>query len=124
MTPEIEAFINEIQSLESEENTCFIVEGKRDEKALKNITNQPIITLTNNLYLVAENIAHQYEQAVILTDLDHEGRKLYSTLKHHLTRLGVRIIDKPRELLFKTTISHVEGLPRLLTRTRNNFHHV
>ncbi|MFC1741869.1 toprim domain-containing protein [Nanoarchaeota archaeon] len=91
----------------------IIVEGKNDKRALENIgiPKERIISLTKPLYAVAEDIAKHHRHAIILTDLDPEGKRIYMDLKRNLTRIGVQIDRKYREALFKLSkLSHIEGI--------------
>lgn len=88
--------------------TRIIVEGIKDKKSLEALGFHKITILNKPLFEIVESITEKH--VVILTDLDKEGKKLYSKLKKELTRNGVLIDDKLRMLLFKTDISHIEGL--------------
>ncbi len=91
----------------------IIVEGIKDKAALKKIgiPESRIIILTKPIFAVAEDIASQTKQAIILTDLDAEGKKLYANLKRNLTRIGVQVDNRFREFLFKNSrLSHIEGI--------------
>lgn len=55
------------------------------------------------------------KKAVILTDLDKEGRKLYAILKTQLQFLGVKVDNYFREFLLKNTrVRQIEGLNNVL----------
>lgn len=91
----------------------IIVEGIKDKAALVKlgIKAERIKTLSKPLFAVAEDIAKNSKKAIILTDLDPEGKKLYMTLKRDLTRQGVEIDNKFREQLFRLSkLSHIEGI--------------
>ena len=60
------------------------------------------------LFEVVENISEK--EIVLLTDLDSEGKKLYSQLKKMFSQRGVNIDDHLRLILFKHRVSHIEGL--------------
>ena len=100
----IEEWIKELKKA----NKLIIVEGKKDKKALENqgITN--IITFSNTPHFKIEDI--QEKEVIILTDLDAQGKKLFSILRHHLQKRGVKIDDRFRDFLFKEKISHIEGI--------------
>jgi len=91
-----------------EDNLLVIVEGKKDKISLNKLGITNIITLNKPIYETVELINDN--KIVILTDLDSEGRKLYNVLRHELQRKGVKINNKLRLLLFKTRLSHIEGL--------------
>ena len=95
------------------DGTLVIVEGEKDRKALQNLGIKNIFVINEHgksFYEKIERIAEKIKEAMILTDLDTEGKKLYSIIKRSFSNNGVRINDKIRDLLIKLKISHVEGL--------------
>ncbi len=94
--------------------SAVIVEGKKDKSALEKlgINSSKIFTLNAKpLFVVAEAVAKDYDMAIILTDLDAEGKKLYGKLNTLLQHLGVNIDNSLRDFLFKNTkIRQIEGL--------------
>ncbi len=101
--------LSEIKS----EGCLVIVEGKKDRKSLEKFGIKNIIDLKNRpLFEIAENINEK--EVVILTDLDYEGRKLFSRLRHDLQRKGIRINNKIRNELFRTRLRNLEGLDSYL----------
>ncbi len=92
----------------------IIVEGVKDVGALARlgIPRERIRRLTKAAFAVAEDIAGQgHKEAIILTDRDTEGKKLYASLKTNLTRNGVRVDCFFREFLFRNSnLSHIEGI--------------
>ncbi len=88
-----------------------IVEGNKDKRALQQFGIKNVVTLKKPLYKVVEDVAANTKDAAILTDLDKEGKLLYSKLSTGLQRNGVRIDNKLRNFLFrKTKIRQIEGL--------------
>ena len=91
-------------------NKAIVVEGKRDVKALRHFRIKYIYPLSKPLYAIAEHISAGFKKAIILTDLDSEGKFLYRRLKTELTRLGVEVDNRFREELFKyTKLTQIEG---------------
>lgn len=89
----------------------ILVEGKKDKKALEKLGIKNILTLKKPLYKVIEEIAEKNKECILLFDLDSEGKKLYSKLKHQLQKHKVKIDRKFREFLFKhTKLTQIEGL--------------
>jgi 5S rRNA maturation endonuclease (ribonuclease M5) len=111
MDEALETFLEALHESDDGE-TVFIVEGKRDVAALKGAGVRSVMEIDTNLYLFCERVAKKWKKACILTDLDAEGKRLYGKVKGYLVRNGVRIDEKPRELLFKTELRQVEGLGR------------
>jgi 5S rRNA maturation endonuclease (ribonuclease M5) len=92
-----------------------IVEGKRDRAALEHLGFTDIHTLDSPVYKVIERF-DKGDTVQILTDLDAEGKRLYARLRHEFAQRGVRIDNRLREALFKTDLSHIEGLDSWLDR--------
>ncbi|PIO05588.1 hypothetical protein COT47_04175, partial [Candidatus Woesearchaeota archaeon CG08_land_8_20_14_0_20_43_7] len=95
--------------------------GTSDKRALAFFEIKNIFTLRRPLYLVCEEIAYKFKDAIILTDFDRKGKELYGKLNHELSQLGVRIDRRFREELFKETkLSQIEGLIRYWKRCSIN----
>lgn len=98
-------------------NKLIVVEGKKDKKTLQNFGIKNIITVSKPLYKIVEDIAKKNKECVLLFDLDKEGKKLYSKIKHQLQKHKVKIDTKFREFLFKNTkLAHIEGLSTYLNK--------
>ena len=96
-----------------ETEKIIIVEGLNDLKALSalGVPDHKIVPLDTELYLFSEKVAERTKQAIILTDLDKEGKKLYRKLKSFLTKNGVEVDNFFREFLFRNSdLSHIEGI--------------
>lgn len=93
-------------------NQLIIVEGNKDKLALEKFQISNIKTLSKQpIYEIIEDVAFKNKECILLVDLDKEGKKLYSKLKHGLQRRGVKVNDKFRNYLFKETkLSNIEGL--------------
>jgi 5S rRNA maturation endonuclease (ribonuclease M5) len=111
--PTIDDLDAAVESLRSFDG-IIVVEGKRDVAALKRLgVTKNVIHLNAPLFEVVERVADSlspHQHVAILTDLDVEGRKLYHSLSVQLQRLGVKIDDSARKLLFRTQLRHIEGL--------------
>jgi 5S rRNA maturation endonuclease (ribonuclease M5) len=116
MMNSFEEWINELQS----SNKLILVEGEKDQAALNALGITNILAVSKKpTYKIIENINNK--EVIILTDLDREGKKLYSILRHHLQKQGVKIDVIFREFLFReTTLMHIEGLSRYLRKTSYN----
>ena len=111
MNKKIEEFQNFIRKIQKS-NTLVIVEGKKDKAALQKLGINNIIELNKKpLFQIIEEIATSNEECIILTDLDKEGKQLYSKLNSNLQKNGVRVNNKFREFLFKhTKLRQIEGM--------------
>ena len=112
----LEYIKDEIKILKAS-NKLIIVEGKKDVASLKELGLKNVRQLNGPLFETIESI--EDKEVVLLTDLDAEGKKLYSNLKRQLDRRGVRIDNKLRNLLFKTKLSHIEGLSHYIKKNGN-----
>jgi len=107
---QIREFLDELIA----DDVLVIVEGLKDVRTLKALGLSNIIPLKKPLYAVVEEVAVKAKEVAILTDLDGKGKELYHTLSTGLQRHGVKINNKLREFLFKTKLSHIEGLSTYL----------
>ena len=94
----------------------IVVEGKKDKAALQKLGLSNIIELNKKpLFQIIEEIADSNSECVILTDLDKEGKHLYSKLNSNLQKNGVKVNNKFREFLFKhTKLRQIEGIDSYL----------
>jgi 5S rRNA maturation endonuclease (ribonuclease M5) len=112
---EIKAVIEEMLALiEKEKYSLVIVEGKKDKVALEELGFNNIIILDKPLYEIIEQV--NVKRVILLTDLDKEGRNLYSKLKKELDKRGVVVDNRLRNLLFKTELRQIEGLTSYLKK--------
>ncbi len=89
----------------------IIVEGKKDKQALSKFGIKNIFVLNGPLYKNIEEISKKAKEVVILTDLDKEGRKLFSRLNSRLQERGIKVDNSFREFLFKETkLRQIEGI--------------
>lgn len=109
MKSELELFKELIQCLQGLD-CSIVVEGSKDVAALEAFDITNLHPLSKSLEAEAEQIARNSKEVVILTDLDPRGKRIYSVLSKLFTSMGVRVLDKPRELLFMTKLRQVEGL--------------
>jgi 5S rRNA maturation endonuclease (ribonuclease M5) len=86
MDKEIEAFLELKNLVErmNEEISCIIVEGKKDEEALRKIGYRGEIVYADNLKKVKGMV-------VILTDFDKEGKEITKKL---IKTIGEKNVDK------------------------------
>ncbi len=103
-----------IQQIEKikQSNNLILVEGKKDKRALENLgIENNILTINQPLYKIVEKIAEKSSRCILLTDLDSEGKRLYSKLRRDLQKYGVKINNEFRNFLFKETkLRQIEGL--------------
>lgn len=101
-----------------ESAAAVIVEGRKDKSAVENlgVESSRILLLNKEpLFAVAEAVAKDYDEVVILTDLDAEGKKLYGRLSTLLQQLGVKVDSRLRNFLFKNTrLRQIEGISGII----------
>jgi len=96
-------------------NKLIIVEGKKDKNALEKVGIKNIFVLNGPLYKNIEKVSDNEKEVIILTDLDKEGRKLFSRLNSGLQERGITVDNRFREFLFKETkLRQIEGLTRYI----------
>jgi 5S rRNA maturation endonuclease (ribonuclease M5) len=96
----------------------IIVEGKRDEKALKNLGFQKIVKISGKpLEKVLEEVK-DYKSVVILTDFDEEGRKIFSRLNKLLSSHKIKVnsfLRKKIKSIFKIKkIEEINSLTKFM----------
>ena len=103
-----------IELIEKTKNSgiLVIVEGKKDRAALQRLGINNIIELSKKpLFQIVEEVADSNDECIILTDLDKEGKMLYSKLNSNIQKHGVKVNNKLREFLFKhTKLRQIEGI--------------
>ena len=113
-----EELLSELEKLKLSEKP-IIVEGKKDKEALKKLGITKTFTIKEPLFKLCENISKKHKEVIILTDLDKEGKRLYSKLKENLERNGVKVDDHFRRFLFKETrLTQIEGINKYLMSSK------
>jgi 5S rRNA maturation endonuclease (ribonuclease M5) len=87
-----------------------IVEGRKDASALRALGVSNIVQLKgkHSMLDVVEDL--QGQSVALLTDLDQEGKILRRKLLSLMRLYGMQENKKPREILARMRVSHVEGL--------------
>jgi 5S rRNA maturation endonuclease (ribonuclease M5) len=99
-------FLDSIDSL-------VIVEGESDMRALTSLGVDPeLIVVLNKGASLAETVEaiSEARRAVILTDMDGEGKRLRKKLLGLFQIYGMEEDALPRQLYARLRMSHVEGL--------------
>ncbi len=89
---EFESLIEELR--EENKNSPVLVEGKHDERALRNLgLRGEIIKLNEGKSVVnfAEKIASRYSTIILLFDWDERGRKLTGEIASLLREMNVEV---------------------------------
>jgi len=117
--------LEEVQELLTElrdrpEGTVILVEGRKDRTALSALgIGGDIVQVQDarGIFGVAEDLARQGKEAIILTDWDRKGGQLADLLRNALRSNGVRYDDQLRarlSMLSKKEIKDVESVPSFI----------
>lgn len=92
-----------------------IVEGRSDVDAIEDICPEEVIPLNGRpLYKVALEISKSYDEVLVLTDFDAEGRKIAKKLNVFLERFGVvpknSIRGRIKNIITKNGVSQIENI--------------
>ncbi len=118
--------LEELEDLREVAESCaVIVEGKNDEKALRNLgVKTEFFQVCNGVpfHDVCDKIVAEFSDVILFTDLDREGNKLNRKLKSCLSQRGVRVNDRLRiSLMNKLETDHVEDVYNRMMRIEGRF---
>jgi len=120
---EVQKLIAELIRLSSE--LPIIVEGRKDERALRELGVEGIIIRLNvgdSVFKTCEGLSRTYRKVILLTDWDRRGGHLAKLMREGLEANGVQYDDGIRAklaILTKKDIKDVESLSRHLARLKN-----
>lgn len=124
-TYDVEALEELISALldASGRGAVIIVEGRRDQESLRALgIPGPVITASQKPVLaLAENIAREHREIIVLTDWDEKGEELALQIEKHLRSSGSRgdvEIRSRLKRLVKKDIKDVESLSQYVERMR------
>jgi 5S rRNA maturation endonuclease (ribonuclease M5) len=115
---ELERLFTELR--ERPERTVILVEGRKDRQALTCLgIGGEIVQVQDarGIFGVAEQLARNGQEAVVLTDWDRKGGHLAELLRNALRANGVRYDDTIRarmSMLGKKEIKDIESLPAFM----------
>jgi dTMP kinase len=108
------------------EDKVILIEGRKDRSALSCLGIEGEILQVQDargLFGVAETLAREGKEAIILTDWDRKGGHLAQLLRNALKANGVRYDDTVRSRLSqlcKKEIKDIESLPSFLSFLENS----
>ena len=124
-TYDYEALEELIASLKdaSTEGAVIIVEGRRDESALRSLgIRGPVMMASYKSALdLAEDVSRKYSQIIMLTDWDEKGEEMALNIEQHLRSVGSRAdmdIRSRLKRLVRKEIKDVESLDFYVERMR------
>ena len=107
-------YIRDLNHL-ADDGWSLLVEGKRDEAALRNLGYRGILVTKSSLVRNGPGAFGTSKKVVILTDLDREGSVLASKYVRKLTHEGFRasLVERRRlKLASRGVFLHIENLSR------------
>lgn len=110
--------------------TPIVVEGKRDVASLRRLGCRGevwVLHAGDPLFQVAEGIAAQTREVILLTDWDRKGGILFEQLRQGLVANGVRVVETFREkipLWVRPPLKDVESLASYVERQLETFYRV
>jgi 5S rRNA maturation endonuclease (ribonuclease M5) len=121
-----ENIIEELEALrELSKEIPIVVEGKNDEKALRDLDIEGEVFHISSgtpFFELCEELANNYKDVILFTDTDNEGQKLAKKFKGELSQMGVRVNERFRaNLMGKLDTHQVEHLFRRLVRIKEEF---
>ncbi len=122
MMQDLEAFMSDfVRDLNqrSDEGWAVLVEGKRDEEALRALGYSGTIATSSSLSRLKTEALGKATGAIILTDFDREGRTLAARFARRLSHEGFRTSLSERRRLqaaVKGIFLHIENLSRFAER--------
>lgn len=124
-TYDYEALEDIIASLQeaSAEGAVIIVEGRRDESALRSLgIGGPVMTASYRSALdLAEDVSRNYSKIIMLTDWDEKGEEMALNIEQHLRSVGSKAdmdIRSRLKRLVRKEIKDVESLDFYVERMR------
>jgi len=98
-----------------------LVEGRRDELALRRLgVEGEFIWVSNHKpwYEMCEEISRSHRRVIMLLDADRAGRAMSRRIKHHLSQMGVQVVERHTVLLKLLDTHQVEHLAKRFERVR------
>lgn len=93
-----ENIIEELEGLrELSREVPVVVEGRNDEKALRELGIEGEIfhiSAGTPFYEFCEEIATRYKEVILFTDTDKEGQKIAKRFKDQMSQRGVRVNER------------------------------
>lgn len=121
-----EKIIEEIEDLkELSQEIPIVVEGRRDEKALRGlgISGEVFqISTGTPFYEFCEGITGRYKDIILFTDIDAEGQRIARRFKGYMSQNGVMVNDRFRPTLLSMLDTHqVESMFCRLQKVKEQF---
>lgn len=119
---ELNGVLERLREKNNRDNIPIIVEGKNDEKALRELhMGGPIIPIKqmHSVFHIIERLRGRYEEVIVMTDWDRTGGRLAYKIKKACEANDIRYIMEYRKEIIKYVkkdVKDVEGLPKFIRR--------
>jgi 5S rRNA maturation endonuclease (ribonuclease M5) len=108
-------------------DTPVIVEGKMDEKSLRDIGLSGAILRVQTAPSVlefCEDVSKEYREVILFTDLDEAGRKIGGVVKKYLTDKGVKVnCNIAKRIMYVLDTVEAEKVAKRFERTCRKFNY-
>jgi 5S rRNA maturation endonuclease (ribonuclease M5) len=105
----------------------IMVEGKRDEKALRDmgIMGKILKVQTSSSVLeLCESVARDYKSVILFTDIDSAGKRIGRLVKKYLTDKGVKVNDNiAKKLMSALETAEAENVSKRLEKAFRKFNY-
>lgn len=118
----VNGVLERLREKNNRENIPIIVEGKNDEKALRELhMGGPIIPIKqmHSVFHIIEGLRGRYEEVIVMTDWDRTGGRLAYKIKKACEANDIRYSMEYRKEIIKYVkkdVKDVEGLPTFIRR--------
>lgn len=112
--------VNELKDLEA----VILVEGKRDREALSKLGIKRVMDISGkSVEDVVEDVSKNYDEVLILTDFDEEGRIIEKILKREFEIRHVKVLTSLRVRIKKSLIDvyKIEEIGKVFKFVNENY---
>lgn len=121
-----EETLEEVRRLSEEDGIPIIVEGKKDEMALRELgIKGPIHQIPTGGKTALNSLEDlpEYDKIIVLTDFDRTGEELAEFCERHLQKLGIKVLIKFRKKLrsyVRKGVKDIEGMKTFIESERSS----
>jgi 5S rRNA maturation endonuclease (ribonuclease M5) len=92
------------------EKIPVIVRGEREKRRLAGLKIKNIYILKDPYFALAEKLADQYNEAILLFDVTKNGHKVYEKIQREFELVGIKIDNRFRQFIYHTKQKTIQGL--------------
>lgn len=122
----LDSLIDALDKLrELSQDMPVIVEGKKDERSLRELGVEGEIFKVQSapsLVEFSDSLANRYREVVLFTDLDRAGKKIAKVVKKYLTDKGVKVnVRIAKKIMLSLDTVEAESVSRLVEKAYREF---